>query len=172
MRWAAICPPDQGETWHRRPSIYADQIYLEFGADEHIEGSGHMTRSAKEIRTPRHSGGARSWWTAPSATWARKRPRHLSTPSSSTLLEHGVEMYFGYECSNLILENDVLQGRFRHPTARAELEIYAKHTVVATGRRGARLAGKALRRSTTSPTPPALWTSASVWRSAMRSWRP
>ena len=26
------------------------------------------------------------------------------------LLENGVEIYFGYECSNLILENDVCKG--------------------------------------------------------------
>ena len=52
------------------------------------------------------------------------------------LQEHGVEMYFGYECSNLILENDVCKG-VSVSNGKVDMEIYAKHTVVATGRRGA-----------------------------------
>ena len=44
---------------------YTDRIYLEFGADSHIEGLG-------------------SWWTVPSATWAPRRPRTSTAPSSST----------------------------------------------------------------------------------------
>ena len=45
---------------------------------------------------------------------------------------------FGYECTNLILEGDVLPGRHasRRPASRS-MEIHAKHTIVATGRRGA-----------------------------------
>ena len=52
------------------------------------------------------------------------------------LQENGVEMYFGYECSNLILENDVCKG-VSVSNGKVDMEIYAKHTVVATGRRGA-----------------------------------
>ena len=52
------------------------------------------------------------------------------------LQEHGVELLFGYECSNLILENDACRG-VRASDGKTELEIFAEHTVVATGRRGA-----------------------------------
>ena len=78
-------------------------------------------------------------------------------------------MYFGYECSNLILENEVCKG-VAISDGKTDLEIYAKHTVVATGRR-APTGWRSSAPSTTSPTPPALWTSASGWRSATRSWR-
>ena len=50
---------------------YTDGIYLEFGADSHVEGLGNT----EEVK---------AWWTAPSATWARRRPRTSTTPLSST----------------------------------------------------------------------------------------
>ena len=70
--------------------------------------------------------------------------RHMGTEKAQAiylaieqfLQEHGVEMYFGYECSNIILENDVCKG-VAISNGKTDLEVYAKHTVVATGRRGA-----------------------------------
>ena len=61
-------------------------------------------------------------------------------------------MYFGYECSNLILENDVCKG-VSVSNGMVDMEIYAKHTVVATGRRGADWLEKALRRAQHRPRP-------------------
>ena len=113
---------------------YADQIYLEFGADEHIEGLEHE-EERKEIRRRAIQAGLKL---------VDCPIRHMGTEKAQTiylgieryLQEHGVEMYFGYECSNLILEHDVCRG-VSISNGKTDLEIYAKHTVVATGRRGA-----------------------------------
>ena len=50
-------------------------------------------------------------------------------------------MYFGYECSNLILEDDICKG-VAISDGKTDLEIYAKHTVVATGRIDIRIVEK------------------------------
>ena len=104
--------------------------------------------------------------------------RHMGTEKAQAiylaieryLQEHGVEMYFGYECSNLILEDDVCKG-VAISDGKTDLEIYARAHRGGHGAPGGRLAGEACAPSTASPTPPAPWTSASGWRSATRSWR-
>ena len=55
---------------------YADQIYLEFGADEHIEGLGHE-EERKEIRTPGHPGGAEAGGLPHPPHGHREGPGHL-----------------------------------------------------------------------------------------------
>ena len=47
------------------------------------------------------------------------------------LLQNGVEILFGYECTNLVLEGAVCRG-VRITNGREELEIQAAHTVIAT----------------------------------------
>ena len=53
-------------------------------------------------------------------------------------------MYFGYECSNLILENDVCKG-VSVSNGKVDMEIYAKAHRGRYRPPGCRLAGKALR---------------------------
>ncbi|MEG0780600.1 MAG: FAD-binding protein, partial [Oscillospiraceae bacterium] len=70
--------------------------------------------------------------------------RHLGTEKAQSLylaiekylLAQGVEMLFGYECTNIILDGDVCRG-VAITDGRTDMEIYATHTIVATGRRGA-----------------------------------
>ena len=52
------------------------------------------------------------------------------------LMDHGVEILFGVECRNLIIENGVCSGVILSENG-MEKELYAEDTVVATGRRGA-----------------------------------
>ena len=52
------------------------------------------------------------------------------------LQEHGVEMLFGFTCTNLLLEGDVCEG-ISVSNGSISYDIHAKRTVVATGRRGA-----------------------------------
>lgn len=52
------------------------------------------------------------------------------------LQEHGVEMLFGYECTNLLLHGQSCLG-VTVTDGKQDLDIHAKHTVIATGRRGA-----------------------------------
>lgn len=47
-----------------------------------------------------------------------------------------MEIYFGYECDNIILDGSTCLGVYVHKE-KENLEIRAKHTVIATGRRGA-----------------------------------
>ena len=70
--------------------------------------------------------------------------RHLGTEKAHRLYwdienylrDAGVELYFGYECNNLILDGDKCLGVTVNHGGVTE-EIYAAHTVIATGRRGA-----------------------------------
>ena len=72
--------------------------------------------------------------------------RHLGTEKAQELYlaiekylqEHGVQMLFGYNCEDLIMEDNVCRGvRIQKANGSDAQEIYAKHTVVAAGRRGA-----------------------------------
>ena len=113
---------------------YADQIYLDFGADTHIEGLEHE-EERKEIRKRAIQAGLKLV-DCPIRHMGTEKAQAIYLAIERYLQENGVEMYFGYECSNLILENDVCKG-VSISNGKTDLEIYARHTVVATGRRGA-----------------------------------
>lgn len=113
---------------------YADQIYLDFGADSHVEGLNH-NQERKEIRRRAIQAGLKL---------VDCPIRHMGTEKAQTiylgiekfLLSHGVDILFGCECRNLILENEECKGVLISD-GKKDLEIYADYTVVATGRRGA-----------------------------------
>ena len=113
---------------------YADEIYLEFGADTHIEGLEHE-EERKEIRKRAIQAGLKLV-DCPIRHMGTEKAQAIYLAIERFLQENGVEMYFGYECSNIILENDVCKG-VSISNGKTDLEIYARHTVVATGRRGA-----------------------------------
>ena len=138
---------------------YADQIYLDFGADAHIEGLGN-DEERKEIRKHAIQAGLKLV-DCPIRHMGTEKAQGIYYAIEKYLQEHGVEMYFGYECSNLILEQDVCR------TWRSTPSIPWWPPAA-----GARTGWKSSARSTTSPTHPVLWTSAFAWRSATRSWRP
>ena len=113
---------------------YADKIYLEFGADTHVEGLGN-DQERKEIRRRAIQAGLKLV-DCPIRHMGTEKAQEIYLGIEKYLLSHGVEILFGYECGNLILENDVCKG-VTISNGQKNLEIYAKHTVVATGRRGA-----------------------------------
>lgn len=71
--------------------------------------------------------------------------RHLGTEKAQDiyyaieqyLIENGVDMLFGYECDNIILDGDRCKGVYVRK-GEENIEIFAEHTVIATGapRRG------------------------------------
>ena len=61
-----------GEDFAQSLIDYTDKIYLEFGADPHVEGVYEAPRSRISASGP--SRPVCSWWTAPSAIWAPRRP--------------------------------------------------------------------------------------------------
>ena len=59
-----------------------DKLYLAFGADTHVEGSGHNPQ-IRDIRRRAIQAGLKMV-DCPSAIWAPKRPRSSTLPSRST----------------------------------------------------------------------------------------
>ena len=108
---------------------YTDRIYLEFGADSHIEGLGN-TEEVKAIRA------GLKLVDCPIRHLGTEKAQDLYCAIEQYLLKNGVELLFGYECTDLILEGDVCRG-VRVTNRREDLEILAGRTVIATGRRGA-----------------------------------
>jgi uncharacterized FAD-dependent dehydrogenase len=113
---------------------YADSIYLEFGADAHVEGVGN-TEAVKEIRKRAISAGLKLV-DCPIRHMGTEKAQGIYLAIERYLQEHGVELLFGFECTSLLLEGKACRG-VSVTNGSISYEIHAKHTVVATGRRGA-----------------------------------
>ncbi|MBO5929159.1 MAG: FAD-binding protein [Clostridia bacterium] len=113
---------------------YADSIYLEFGADTHVEGLGN-TEEVKEIRKRAIQAGLKLV-DCPIRHMGTEKAQGIYLSIEKYLQEHGVEMLFGYECSDLLLDGGNCLG-VCITNGQQELEIRAEKTVIATGRRGA-----------------------------------
>lgn len=115
---------------------YADKIYLEFGADEHIEGISNSDE-IKKIRIRAIQAGLKLV-DCPIRHMGTEKAQDIYYGIEQYLLNHGVEIMFGQECSDLILKDSECKGVILNDAKTgAQTEIYADHTVVATGRRGA-----------------------------------
>ena len=115
---------------------YTDGIYLEFGADTHIEGLEN-TEEVKEIRKRAIQAGLKLV-DCPIRHLGTEKAQKLYYAIEQHLLENGVEILFDTECETLLLDN--AQARCRGIVARQgskTVKIEAKHTIIATGRRGA-----------------------------------
>ena len=113
---------------------YTDSIYLDFGADTHIEGA-EINDEVKEIRKRAIRAGLKLV-DCPIRHIGTEKAHQLYADIEAHLLSCGVELYFGCECNNLILDGEKCLGVIVTKDGEVE-EIYAKHTIVATGRRGA-----------------------------------
>ena len=113
---------------------YTDKIYLEFGADEHVEGVSDY-EEVKEIRKRAIQAGLKLV-DCPIRHLGTEKAQEIYLAIENYLRAHDVELVFGYECTNLILDGDrclgitVTNGADSH-------EILAERTIIATGRRGA-----------------------------------
>lgn len=119
-----------GEEFAQSLIDYTDTIYLEFGADTHVEGA-EETEEIREIRK--------------AATIANLKLvdcpiRHLGTEKAHQLyydiekylIEHGVTLLADKTCSDIIIEDGVCKGAIVNGET-----IYSDVVVVATGRKGA-----------------------------------
>ena len=113
---------------------YADSIYLEFGADAHVEGVGEK-EAIKEIRKRAIQTGLKLV-DCPIRHLGTEKAQEIYGAIEGYLLEHGVEIRFGCACNDLLLKEGVCLGA-RLTQGETEFEVYAKETVVAAGRRGA-----------------------------------
>lgn len=126
-----------GEDYAQKLIDYTDKIYLEFGADEHIEGIGN-DEEVRKIRSKAIQAGLKLV-DCPIRHLGTEKAHDLYLAIQNYLCEHGVELFFGCECSNLIIENDVCVGVDTHKVKNPdeEIPVYSNNIVVATGRRGA-----------------------------------
>ena len=123
-----------GEAKAQETINYADKIYLEFGADEHVEGLGN-TEEVKKIRMRAIKAGLKLV-DCPIRHLGTDKAHDVYQAIEDYLLNHGVEMMFGCQCSDIILDEDRCLGVVIEDGEQT-YEIYAEHTVIATGRRGA-----------------------------------
>lgn len=115
---------------------YTDGIYLEFGADTHIEGINQGNK-VKEIRKRAIQAGLKLV-DCPIRHLGTEKAQEIYLAIERYLLEHGVEMRFGYHCSDVILKDSSCQGVILEKTNGTDSEeVFADDIVIATGRRGA-----------------------------------
>lgn len=115
---------------------YTDSIYLEFGADSRIEGVSNPEK-VKEIRKKAISAGLKLV-DCPIRHLGTEKAQQLYYDIEQYLLAHGVEILFGCDCTDLIVQDKVCRGaQLVKLDTKERLTIEADHIVVATGRKGA-----------------------------------
>lgn len=116
---------------------YTDQIYLEFGADTHVEGIDNNEK-VKDIRKRAIQAGLKLV-DCPIRHLGTEKAQEIYLAIQNYLIENGVEIIFGYECKDIILKEDGCKGVVIRSCSdnRQTEEIVAKTTILATGRRGA-----------------------------------
>ncbi len=125
-----------GENFAQELIDYTDKIYLEFGAGEHVEGLGNVEK-VKDIRKRAIQAGLKLV-DCPIRHLGTEKAQEIYFAIQQHLEKNGVELMFGHQCLNILLENESCKGAvIQNVKTKVETEIFAKHTVVATGRRGA-----------------------------------
>ncbi len=124
-----------GEIHAQETIDYTDGIYLEFGADTKIEGVGNP-EAVKKIRSRAIRAGLKLV-DCPIRHLGTEKAQDIYFAIEQELLKNGVEILFGYECSDILLDGKRCNGVIIHDSHGKETEIYADKTIIATGRRGA-----------------------------------
>lgn len=124
-----------GEDLAQETINYTDGIYLEFGADTHIEGISN-SQEVKEIRMRAIQAGLKLV-DCPIRHMGTEKAQSIYYAIEQFLLENGVEIIFGYECNDIILEDGACKGVHLENSKGEQMTIEADSTVIATGRRGA-----------------------------------
>lgn len=113
-----------------------DQMYLDFGADPHVEGVGHPHEVA-EIRR-RAIGAGLKLVDCPIRHLGTEKAQALYLAIEHALLDAGVRILFEHEVTEIVVEEDRCTGAVVRPThGGAPARVAASEVVVATGRRGA-----------------------------------
>ena len=87
---------------------YTDNIYLEFGADTHIEGISDNDE-IRAIRKRAIAAGLRLV-DCPIRHMGTEKAQHIYQAIEHYLSDNGVELLFGMECVNILLEDSVCRG--------------------------------------------------------------
>lgn len=124
-----------GEMKAQETIDYTDKIYLEFGADTHVEGISN-SQEVKEIRMRAIQAGLKLV-DCPIRHMGTEKAQDIYLAIEKYLQSNGVEIIFGYECYDIILEDGTCKGVHLRNSKGDEMTIEGDHTVIATGRRGA-----------------------------------
>ena len=115
---------------------YADSIYLEFGADPHVEGVSDPDK-IRIIRRRAIRAGLKLV-DCPIRHLGTEKAQELYLALENDLRAKGVDMLFGHSCVDLVLDGPLCKGVIVEPTRGGTREtIYADDVVIAAGRRGA-----------------------------------
>ena len=125
-----------GEALAEETIEYTDQIYLEFGADQKIEGVGNP-EAVKDIRKHAIQAGLKLV-DCPIRHLGTEKAQKLYSDIESYLLKNGVDILFSHTCENLILKEATCIGCVvENVQTKTTTELFGEHVVVAAGRRGA-----------------------------------
>ena len=124
-----------GADYAKKIIDYTDGIYLEFGADTHVEGLG-FEEEKKEIRRNAISAGLKLV-DCPIRHLGTEKAQEIYYAIEQYLLNNGVEIMFNTECLNLVISEDEVCSGVIIRDQSGEREISANTVIVATGRRGA-----------------------------------
>ena len=125
-----------GEGFCQELIDYTDTIYLDFGADTNVEGLVEDER-IKRIRRRAIRSGLRLV-DCPIRHMGTEKAQEIYSAIQNYLLENGVEILFGVNCTDLLLTDNRCVGVVvESPKGTDRREIRGRDIVVATGRRGA-----------------------------------
>ena len=127
-----------GEDFAQDLIDYTDKIYLEFGADPHVEGV-YEGAEIKEIRKRTIQAGLQLV-DCPIRHLGTEKAQQLYLNIQNHLAAQGVEMWFETECDNILLDGDTCRGVVARKAGKPDAEavqVTGRQVVIATGRRGA-----------------------------------
>ena len=125
-----------GERFAQDLIDYTDGIYLEFGADSHVEGVGNPEK-LKDIRKKAIQAGLKLV-DCPIRHLGTEKAQELYYRIEQYLLEHDVEIIFGNTCRDIVLEGSRCRGVvIEDNTTGVQQTLMGKDIVVAAGRKGA-----------------------------------
>ena len=132
-----LLPELIGEQLAQETIEYTDKIYLEFGAETHVEGVSDPEK-IREIRRKAINANLKLV-DCPIRHLGTEMAQQLYGRIEKYLLENGVEIMFGTACSDIIVEDGVCRGALCADARGGESPkpIYGDEIVIATGRKGA-----------------------------------
>lgn len=113
---------------------YADNLYLEFGADSKIEGVSNPEK-LKEIRKKAIQAGLKLV-DCPIRHLGTEKAQEIYYKIEQFLIDNGVDIIFNTNVEDIIMQGDECLGVIASQN-KSNVEYRAKKTIIATGRRGA-----------------------------------
>ena len=114
---------------------YTDKIYLDFGATKELEGITHPGKISN-IRKSAESAGL-DLINIPIRHLGTDKAHDLYKKIEETLEEAGVKMLFNTEVTDILVENNSVQG-VRYESNQKQEEAYSQTVIMAVGRVGAK----------------------------------